>query len=273
MTCLISIDMADAFNSVDWNLLKAKISLLTIPAYLKSILFDFLQDRSVSFNRHSKVYNKGIPQGFSLGPMLWNIFVNDLLETDFGPRTRVQAFADDILIMIQAPASYCFRNVSREALSKLDLWTKANDMTVNHSKCAFTILSSRNYSHILSIKLDINIQYTKQLKYLGLIIDPKLSWNKHLTSINDKINNLQQKFFRLSRATWGLSPQVKKDIFNKVTEKIIAYGHEIWFQNKLKQNIRILQLQRSGLLSITKCYKTVSTDALQVMAGFPPLGH
>ncbi|GIX81104.1 uncharacterized protein CDAR_410611 [Caerostris darwini] len=77
----------------------------------------------------SKVYNKGIPQGSSLGPMLWNIFVNDVLETDFGPRTRVQAFADDILLMIQAPASYCFRNESREALTKLDLWTKANDMT------------------------------------------------------------------------------------------------------------------------------------------------
>ncbi|GIX79775.1 putative 115 kDa protein in type-1 retrotransposable element R1DM [Caerostris darwini] len=116
-----------------------------------------------------------------------------------------------------------------------------------------------------------SIKYTKNLKYLGVIFDSKLTWIHHLNSIQDKINSLQHKIYRISRATWGLNPRVKKEIHNKVTEKIISYGHEIWYQDKTKQNIKILKLQRSGLLNITKCYKTVSTDALQVLAGIPPL--
>ncbi|GIX76552.1 RNA-directed DNA polymerase from mobile element jockey [Caerostris darwini] len=40
-TCLVSIDMANAFNSVDWSLLKGKIAILPIPDYLKRIIFSF----------------------------------------------------------------------------------------------------------------------------------------------------------------------------------------------------------------------------------------
>ncbi|GIY64184.1 hypothetical protein CDAR_543631 [Caerostris darwini] len=133
-------------------------------------------------------------------------------------------------------------------------------------------MASKKFSRIPPIKMAGNsIKFTKYLKYLGVIFDSKLTRIHHLNSIQDKINCLQHKIYRISRATWGLNPRVKKEIHSKVTEKLISYGHEIWYQGKIKQNIKILKLQRSGLLNITKCYKTVSTDALQVLAGIPPL--
>ncbi|GIX95978.1 putative 115 kDa protein in type-1 retrotransposable element R1DM [Caerostris darwini] len=272
MTCLISLDMSNAFNSVDWDILLKKIFSLNIPSYLKRIIHSFLEARQAQLDDHIKNYNKGIPQGSSLGPILWNIYINDLLETNFGPHTKVQAFADDILIMLTAPASCHFTIRSQDVINIIQNWTRLNLMTVNQQKSFFTILSSRKLTHIPFIKFDGHcIKFTKELKYLGLTFDPKLNWNKQLTYTLDKIKKLQHKFFRISRATWRLNPQVKKDIFNKIIERIIAYGHDIWFQNKVRQNIRLLQLQRSGLLSITKCYKTVSTEALQVLAGIPPL--
>ncbi|GIX83523.1 RNA-directed DNA polymerase from mobile element jockey [Caerostris darwini] len=120
LTCLISIDMSNVFNSVDWDLLINKLLKLHIPFYIQSIISSFLQDRRAHLNGNSKLYNKGIPQGSSLGPILWNIFINDLLETDFGPNTKVQAFADDVLIMIKAPAEYCFTKASTPPLNILD---------------------------------------------------------------------------------------------------------------------------------------------------------
>ncbi|GIX77410.1 uncharacterized protein CDAR_2661 [Caerostris darwini] len=120
LTCLISIDMSNAFNNVDWNILFGKINLLSIPLYLKNILLDFLHNRTVSYQGVHKKYNKGVPQGSCLGPILWNVFINDLLLKDFGPNSKVQAFADDILMMINAPASYCFTRDSRYALSVIE---------------------------------------------------------------------------------------------------------------------------------------------------------
>ncbi|GIY37474.1 RNA-directed DNA polymerase from mobile element jockey [Caerostris darwini] len=272
ITLLVSIDMSHAFNAVDWEKMKAKIFALPIPHYLKAIVCDFLQDRQVILHGISRPYNRGIPQGSCLGPILWNIFVNDLLDTNFGTNIQVQAFADDILLMMRAPASYCFSKDSVKPLQLIESWTKNNDLTINLDKTCFTILSPKNFTHIPTIKIAGNkIKFNKNLKYLGIHFDAKLNWNFHLNTVQDKINNLHQKLIRITRATWGLNPKVKKDIYLKVIERVISYGQEIWFQDKSKQNIKILQLQRIGLLNITKCYKTVATDSLQVLAGTPPL--
>ncbi|GIX79766.1 uncharacterized protein CDAR_77401 [Caerostris darwini] len=64
---------------------------------------------------------------------------------------------------------------------------------------------------------------------------------------------------------------IKKEIYLKVIDRIISYGHEIWYQDRVKQNLKLSKLQRSGLICITKCYRTVATDTLQVLAGIPPI--
>ncbi|GIY85887.1 uncharacterized protein CDAR_260761 [Caerostris darwini] len=73
--------------------------------------------------------------------------------------------------------------------------------------------------------------------------------------------------------TYPLSsfPLVKKEIYKRVIEKIIFYGFEVRFTDTAKQATHLNKLQRLGLLNITKYYRTVSTEALQVLAGVPPI--
>ncbi|GIY41484.1 probable RNA-directed DNA polymerase from transposon BS [Caerostris darwini] len=71
LVCLISLDVQNAFNSVNWNILKQKIKKLPIPVYLIKVLFNFLEDRTI-LDKNTKVsYNQGVPQGSCLGPTLW----------------------------------------------------------------------------------------------------------------------------------------------------------------------------------------------------------
>ncbi|GIX77322.1 uncharacterized protein CDAR_276531 [Caerostris darwini] len=57
LTCIIPLDIANAFNSANWTILKRKVSILDIPVYLKRIIFDFLKDRYVIIDDHLHYYN------------------------------------------------------------------------------------------------------------------------------------------------------------------------------------------------------------------------
>ncbi|GIX88620.1 RNA-directed DNA polymerase from mobile element jockey, partial [Caerostris darwini] len=120
LVCLISLDVQNAFNSVNWNILKQKIRELPIPAYLMNVLFDFLKDRAMLYKNIEVFYNQGVPQGSCLGPTLWNIFINDLLAKDFGEETEIQAFADDIILMTKEKASYIFKEKCVAPLNTVD---------------------------------------------------------------------------------------------------------------------------------------------------------
>ncbi|GBO30700.1 hypothetical protein AVEN_198438-1 [Araneus ventricosus] len=93
----------------------------------------------------------------------------------------------------------------------------------------------------------------------------------HLNYIKDRVSALQFKIRRLSRATWGASCLVLKEIYLRAVEKFILYGSPIWFSDNVKLKNKLLQIQRISLLKICKTYKTVSTDALHILSGCPPL--
>ncbi|GIX83516.1 reverse transcriptase domain-containing protein [Caerostris darwini] len=184
----------------------------------------------------------------------------------------VQAFADDVVILFNAPATYHFTNMCIAPLKKVFNWLNQNDLQLNHDNSIFSIFAKKNYSHIPNIKIGTHkIKYQNQFKYLGLVMDKQLSWHPHLDYVTSKITKLMQKINRTTRVYWRLSPPVKKEIYKRVLEKIMFYGHEIWFNYKAKQVTKLNKLQRIGLLNVTKCYRTVSTDALQILAGIPPI--
>ncbi|GBM12201.1 hypothetical protein AVEN_21009-1 [Araneus ventricosus] len=93
----------------------------------------------------------------------------------------------------------------------------------------------------------------------------------HLNKLKEKITKLQQKIYRISRATWGLKPEVIKEIYLRVIERMIFYGKEIWFKENVAMREKLFQIQRTGLLAIAKTYKTVSTFALNLLTGCPPI--
>ncbi|XP_035225086.1 uncharacterized protein LOC118197658 [Stegodyphus dumicola] len=115
---------------------------------------------------------------------------------------------------------------------------------------------------------DYTIKRQKSIQYLGIVIDECLTWLPHLDYIKSKVCKIMNNLLRLP----GLPKPVLKELYKRAIERTIVYACPAWwYPPTVKMRNKTNSIQRIALLTMTKCYKTASTAALQVIAGIMPL--
>nr|XP_015917637.2 uncharacterized protein LOC107447277 [Parasteatoda tepidariorum] len=115
------------------------------------------------------------------------------------------------------------------------------------------------------------IKKVQLLKYLGIYLDPGLTWIAHLNQVKEKVSKFNNLIKRVARATWGLKPNILETIYLRATERIILYAASVWYRNTTRINDKLRSIQRTSLIVITRAYSTTSTEALQILAGVKPI--
>ena len=141
---------------------------------------------------------RGVPQSSILGPILFNIFRNDLIF--FIQETEVCNFADDTTIYS------CSLNY-KEAVHKLsnDIyiilnWFKVNIMIANPGKFQIIFLGSKIDNSKVTFAIENKqIKCKKEMKLLGITIDEKLTFTKHIANICSLENNRLRALKRIRR--------------------------------------------------------------------------
>ena len=149
-------------------------------------------------NIHSDVKNIscGVPQGSVLGPLLLLIYINDL--PNISDKLEFFLFADDTNIYYEANDLDSIQRVMNDELKKLQDWLITNRLALNISKTNFTIFSAPNkpLKNITLLMSKKAIEEKKCIKYLGVIIDSKLSFFQHTGSIKKRYRGLLEYSIR-----------------------------------------------------------------------------
>jgi len=122
----------------------------------------------------------------------------------------------------------------------------------------------------LNIKI---IPQVQTLKYLGIIMDYKLTFRDHINYVTEKCTRLVFALAKSAKINWGLGRKALKTIYVEGILSLLIYGAPVWIRamEKVKYKNKVTRGQRLINIKMAKAYRTVSNEALCVVTGMTPL--
>jgi len=166
----------------------------------------------------------GLPQGSVLAPILFNVFVHDMLDTS----SKKFTYADDTCIVSQSKHFEDVENTLTSDLTLLEIFFKKWRHRPNPSKTMVTAfhLNNKEANRELIVHLcGETIRNSKLLVYLGITLDRALTFKAHLQKVAAKIKTRNSLINKLAGTTWGSSTHVLRSSTLALTYSVQNIAH------------------------------------------------
>lgn len=229
-TGAVFLDIAKAFDTVWHPGLIFKLIRIGMPTAFIRLIQSYLRDRSFSVKYATSIssihpIHAGVPQGSKISPILFELYVNDIPRH---PSTALALYADDTAILASSKKIALMNSHLQQHLYLLEDWFTKWRIKVNASKSQ-AVFFSRSFL-IAPPPLHLNgthIAYSREAKYLGVILDRRLTWKSHFSYAIQKthfaVNSISSLIYNPN-----LSIDNKILLYKTVIRPILLYAAPVW---------------------------------------------
>ncbi|XP_059048817.1 cell adhesion molecule Dscam2-like, partial [Achroia grisella] len=253
------IDIEGAFDKTNFTSISRALAIHGVPTTLIEWINNMLKNRAIQFtvNTTFGIVSRGCPQGGVLSPLLWNLVVNELIEELNDNDLYTVGYADDIAVLISGNFEGTLCDCMREAFRTIERWCENHELSVNPSKTELIMFTNKRAPGTFNLPKLFNteLKLKEDVKYLGVILDSKLLWNKHL---DHKINKSTIAFYQCRKMhKWGVSPKITLWLYTSVIRPMLmAPKHRTGAAHSLDLNMN-LPLGKHSSCALTEAAKAV----------------
>lgn len=257
-------DFAKAFDKICHYTLLYKLWQLGIHGDLFRWIKSYVENRTQSvvvsgFISSSKCISSGVPQGSHLGPLLFILYINDIVKSL--SHSNILLYADDAKIyrVIRSNAD-C--ELLQNDLSNFETFCRENNLFINPDKCKIISFSRKKIASSFNYRLcNSDLVRVKEIRDLGVIMDDKLSFVPHIDSVLSKSFKQLGMILRISKPF--RNPLTLKILYNSYVRSRLEFACGVWRPHHNVHINRIERLQKKFLRALDFKFGNKYTDYLE----------
>ena len=268
----VFLDLEKAFELANKLAITDKLIERGVKGKMLAWLSDYLTERSAcvrfqGVSSETLTFENGTPQGAIVSPLLFNLLMEDIVSRRYTTNTSVYSYADDLLLINTKDDG----GDVHDDLRRLEDTCKELGLKISARKTKAMQFRARSLSPY-QIKIQgSNIEWVNEFRYLGVIVDRRLSFNSHVKNVKHRANQRLNLMRCISGQKGGASHNVLSMYYKMAIRSIIEYGNTALIMLTATPNNALDCIQSAALRIITGACRTAKITVLEHATGMTPL--